>query len=170
MAIQETVPQHLSALQKANRIRLASASLKRQVAGREMTLEEAIHHEAAGSLEVGALLCAIPRVGTTYAEKVCARVPVPSNKRVDEMTLRQKVRLIELMEGRVGQPRRPRTDVELIAWLGGDRGHSLPSKQHLHVPGAPRTLCGRPIPDVPRLIDGAESAGDCGACWRIARW
>lgn len=96
------VPQHLKALRTANRVRLGAAALKRALAAGEITLGEALDDPRAVSLELLALLMAQRRWGIQRARRTVRgaslREPVlhiPENKRVGDMTTRQKARIEE---------------------------------------------------------------------------
>jgi hypothetical protein len=91
-------PQHLQALERANRVRLARADLKRRVAEGELAVADVIlcpPYEAE-KMEVGDLLLSQRRWGWTRARKVIAE-----NKTIGSMTDRQRRALAEKLGRRV---------------------------------------------------------------------
>jgi hypothetical protein len=90
-------PQHLRALERANRVRLARADLKRRVADGELAVADVILSRPweAESMEVADLLLSQRRWGWTRARKVLAAIPIPENKTIGSMTDRQRRALAE---------------------------------------------------------------------------
>ena len=90
-------PQHLQALERANRVRLARASLKRAVAGGERSASEVISDcpWEAESMTLSELLRSQPRWGRTRTRKLLASLGLSENKRLDTLTERQKTLLVE---------------------------------------------------------------------------
>jgi hypothetical protein len=96
-------PQHLQALERANRVRLARADLKRRVAEGELAVADVIlcpPYEAE-KMEVGDLLLSQRRWGWTRARKVLAAIPIAENKTIGSMTDRQRRALAERLGRRV---------------------------------------------------------------------
>ena len=94
-------PQHMRALAQANRVRLARAELKRQVAEREITAAHVILEcpwEAA-SMTVSDLLTSQRRWGSTRCRKLLQAIPMSENKTIGSMTERQRQALARLLEG-----------------------------------------------------------------------
>ena len=94
-------PQHMRALAQANRVRLARAELKRQVADGEINAAHVILEcpwEAA-SMTVSDLLTSQRRWGSTRCRKLLQAVPMSENKTVGSMTERQRLALAGLLEG-----------------------------------------------------------------------
>lgn len=87
-------PQHMVALAEANRVRLAGAVLRREVAAGDLSIAEALVDERAATMTVVRLLAAQSRWGKHRAELLCAQVPVSSTKRVGELTERQRDRIV----------------------------------------------------------------------------
>jgi hypothetical protein len=85
-------PQHLQALQRANRVRLARAELKRRVAAGELSAAEVIARSPweAESMTLAELLTAQRRWGHTRARKFLAAIPVSETKTVGSLTERQR--------------------------------------------------------------------------------
>src|SRR3954451_9681560 len=85
-------PQHLSALQRANAVRLARADLKRRVAEGDSSAAEVILSSPweAESMTVSDLLTSQKRWGSTRCRKFLQCVLIPENKTIGSMTERQR--------------------------------------------------------------------------------
>ena len=92
-------PQHLKALERANRVRLARAELKRRVARGELTAAEVVLTcpWEAESMTVADLLMAQRRWGRTRARTFLSAVQLPETKQLGTMTHRQRVTLAALL-------------------------------------------------------------------------
>lgn len=86
------MPQHLRALDKANRVRLARADLKRRVAAEEIDAAEVLLTRPwqAESMTVSELLMSQRRWGRTRARRLLLSQGVPENKRIETLTERQR--------------------------------------------------------------------------------
>ena len=85
-------PQHLQALERANRVRLARAELKRRVGTGELTAAEVIlacPWEAA-SMPIADLLVSQRRWGRTRCRKFLASLPLSEQKQIGALTARQR--------------------------------------------------------------------------------
>jgi hypothetical protein len=85
-------PQHMQALQRANKVRLARAALKRKVAEGVIPVSDVIltcPWEAA-SMTIAELLGSQRRWGTTRCSKFLAEIGLPETKTVGSMTARQR--------------------------------------------------------------------------------
>ena len=85
-------PQHMQALQRANKVRLARAVLKRKVAEGAIPVSDVIltcPWEAA-SMTIAELLGSQRRWGTTRCSKFLAEIGLPETKTVGSMTTRQR--------------------------------------------------------------------------------
>lgn len=83
--------QHMRALAKANEVRLARASLKRQIAAGDLTVAEVLNDypaEAEG-MTVSELLASQRRWGRTRSRKLLSRLDLTENKRIGTLTERQ---------------------------------------------------------------------------------
>jgi hypothetical protein len=92
-------PQHMQALQRANKVRLARAELKRRVAEGALTVDDVIltcPWEAA-SMTIAELLTSQRRWGTTRVSKFLASIGMPETKTVGSMTERQRSLLAALI-------------------------------------------------------------------------
>ena len=92
-------PQHLRALDNANRIRLGAAAIKRDVrAGRRRVIDlldpESTLPEVIGSLTIMQLLTAQHRWGRTRARRVLNHVEIHEGRRLDALTYRQRRKLV----------------------------------------------------------------------------
>jgi hypothetical protein len=93
--------QALDALLAANAARMGAARVKGALRQGTITLREAIDHPDAGPIAVAALLACQRRWGASRAERLCAGVPVRPNKRVRDLTDRQRAEIVRLAgEGR----------------------------------------------------------------------
>ena len=94
-------PQYMLALERANKVRLARAELKRRVALGEIHVSEVILEcpwEAA-SMAVADLLMSQRRWGQTRCRKFLAQVPMSEKKTVGSMTDRQRRTLAAMLGG-----------------------------------------------------------------------
>ncbi|HEX8067805.1 MAG TPA: hypothetical protein VF520_14900 [Thermoleophilaceae bacterium] len=92
-------PQHLRALQHANRVRLARAELKRKVAAHEVTAAEVVLEcpwEAA-SMEISDLLMSQRRWGRARCRRLLLSLGLPENKQVGTLTARQRQALAAVL-------------------------------------------------------------------------
>jgi hypothetical protein len=87
--------QHLRALERANRVRLARAELKRQVSGEEISASQVILDcpwEAA-SMSISDLLMCQRRWGRARCRRLLVSLGVPENKQIGTLTQRQRAAL-----------------------------------------------------------------------------
>src|SRR5919199_4165061 len=92
-ATPSAAPQHLQALQHANRVRLARAELKRKVAAQETTAAEVVLEcpwEAA-SMEISDLLMSQRRWGRARCRRLLISLGLPENKQIGTLTQRQRL-------------------------------------------------------------------------------
>jgi hypothetical protein len=107
IAMPTAAPQHLRALQHANRVRLARAELKRKVAGQEITAAEVVSEcpwEAA-SMEISDLLMSQRRWGRARCRRLLLSLGVPENKQIGTLTARQRQALAALLSARTSSQR-----------------------------------------------------------------
>lgn len=92
-------PQHMRALQRANEVRLARATLKRRIAQGELAAAEVVLSSPweAESMTIADLLMSQRRWGITRCRKLLQRVPMSENKTVGTMTERQRRALAQLL-------------------------------------------------------------------------
>ena len=104
----DVAPQHLRALEQANRVRLARAELKRRVSLQQASVVDVIVEcpWEAESMEISDLLMSQRRWGHTRCRKLLMQVPVSENKPVGKMTERQRRALAQLLEQPARQAQR----------------------------------------------------------------
>jgi len=109
-------PQHLRALERANRVRLARAELKRRIADGEVSAAAVLLSAPweANSMAVGDVLMSQRRWGSTRCRKFLAMFRISETKSVGSLTERQRIALaaqldahatIERSDARVGAER-----------------------------------------------------------------
>jgi hypothetical protein len=93
--------QHLRALAQANRVRLARAELKRQVAEGETSVAEIVMScpWEAESMTISDLLMSQHRWGRTRCRRFLASIPMSETKAVGTMTDRQRRALAGMLAG-----------------------------------------------------------------------
>lgn len=86
------VPQHLRALQRANKVRLARAEMKRAIARGERDVSDVICRcpWEATSMSVAELLTSQRRWGRTRARKFLIPLRIAENKELEALTERQR--------------------------------------------------------------------------------
>jgi hypothetical protein len=94
-------PQHMRALAQANRVRLARAELKRQVAEGETTVADVVLGcpWEAESMTISDLLMSQHRWGRTRCRRFLASIPMSETKTIGTMTERQRRELAGLLVG-----------------------------------------------------------------------
>lgn len=92
-------PQYMRALERANKVRLARAELKRRVAIGEIEVAEVILEcpWEADSMAVADLLMSQRRWGQTRCRKFLSQIPMSEKKTVGSMTERQRHTLAALL-------------------------------------------------------------------------
>jgi hypothetical protein len=96
------MPQHMQALAHANRVRLARASLKRDVATGNVDAAEIVRQcpWEVESMTVGELLRSQRRWGRTRARKFLFSIAVNENRELARLTSRQRALLAEELEAK----------------------------------------------------------------------
>jgi hypothetical protein len=94
-------PQHMRALEQANRVRLARAELKRRIADGEITAAEVVLTcpWEAESMAIADVLTSQRRWGKTRCRRFLASVPMLETKTIGSMTERQRRALAARLEG-----------------------------------------------------------------------
>lgn len=109
VAVSGTEPQHLRALERANRVRLARAELKRRIVEGELTAAAVIVDcpWEAGSMAVGDLLRTQRSWGRTRCQKFLIGFRIAENKPLESLTERQRGALAGALRGSLppGSPR-----------------------------------------------------------------
>jgi hypothetical protein len=93
-------PQHMRALEMANRVRLARAELKRKVSRCQLTAAEVVVTcpMEAESMTISDLLLSQRRWGRTRCRKFLMSIQMSENKTVGSLTERQRRTLAALLE------------------------------------------------------------------------
>jgi hypothetical protein len=104
--------QHMRALAQANRVRLARAELKRQVAEGETTVGEVVLEcpWEAESMTISDLLMSQHRWGRTRCRRFLSSIPMSETKTIGTMTERQRNALAGMLVGD------PSYSVAELAW------------------------------------------------------
>ena len=99
-------PQRLRALERANEIRLARASLKRQIARGETSAAQVLQDcpDEAASWPIGDLLMSQRRWGVTRCRKFLSRNQIVETKPVGTLTERQRRLLVASLQAPVEVP------------------------------------------------------------------
>ena len=94
-------PQHLQALERANRVRLARAELKRQVAAEEVMAADVVLSRPweADSMSISELLMSQRRWGRARCRRMVVSLGLPENKPLGTLTERQRLGLAERLRG-----------------------------------------------------------------------
>ena len=94
-------PQHMRALEQANRVRLARADLKRQVADGETSVAEVVRTRLweAESMAIAELLTSQHRWGRQRCRRFLAAISMSETKTVGTMTDRQRTELAFRLDG-----------------------------------------------------------------------
>jgi hypothetical protein len=92
-------PQHMRALARANKVRLARAELKRRIAHGEVAVADIVLMSPweAESMTISDLLMSQRRWGSTRCRKLLQTIPMSENKTVGSMTDRQRRILAALL-------------------------------------------------------------------------
>jgi hypothetical protein len=109
-------PQHLRALEHANRVRLARADLKRKIGSGRATVTEVLAEppaEVAG-MSISELLMSQRRWGRARCRRLLLSLNLPENKRIGTLTDRQRVALRLLLAERTPERRRPPSGDQLV--------------------------------------------------------
>ena len=96
-----SAPQHMQALARANRVRLARAELKREVADGDTTVAEIVLAcpWEADSMTIADLLMSQHRWGRTRCRRFLASIPMVETKTIGSMTSRQRNELALRLSG-----------------------------------------------------------------------
>lgn len=96
------IPQHMQALARANRVRLARAELKRSIARGDLDVAEVIREGSweTESMSLAELLTSQRRWGRTRARKFLQGLSLNENKRLGTLTPRQRALLSTTLEAR----------------------------------------------------------------------
>ena len=100
------VPQHMQALARANRVRLARAELKRSIARGDLDVESVIREcpWETESMTLAELLTSQRRWGRTRARKFLQSLSISENKRVGTLTPRQRALIANALAAKTQDP------------------------------------------------------------------
>lgn len=95
-------PQHMQALARANRVRLARAELKRSIGRGDLEVAEVIEDAPweTESMTLAELLTSQRRWGRTRARKLLQTLALNENKRIGTLTPRQRVLLASALSAK----------------------------------------------------------------------
>lgn len=95
-------PQHMQALARANRVRLARAELKRSIGRGDLEVAEVIQDSPweTESMTLAELLTSQRRWGRTRARKLLHTLALSENKRLGTLTPRQRAMLATALSGK----------------------------------------------------------------------
>jgi hypothetical protein len=102
-------PQHLRALEHANRVRLARAELKRRIAAQELSAAEVVlscPHEAYG-MSISDVLMSQRRWGRARCRRLLLSVGLVENKALGTLTQRQRLELASVLVARSSAQTQP---------------------------------------------------------------
>ena len=102
-------PQHMLALERANRVRLARASLKRKIAAGGLDAAEVVLScpWEVESMSVSELLMSQKRWGRTRCRKFLSSIGMSENKTIGSLTERQRLTLSALLTAKARSARAP---------------------------------------------------------------
>jgi hypothetical protein len=103
----DAAPQHLRALEHANKVRLARAELKRKIAEDRITVAEVIAScpWQVESMPISDLLMSQRRWGRARCRRLLVSLGIPENKPISTFTERQRSALVAVLSARTGKPR-----------------------------------------------------------------
>lgn len=115
--IEPAEPQHMRALERANKVRLARAELKRRVASGETSVSEVILRcpWEADSMAIGDLLMSQRRWGQTRCRKFLVQIPMSEQKTIGSMTERQRRTLAAMLTAG------PTAEIPPSPWIAASR-------------------------------------------------
>jgi hypothetical protein len=101
----DAAPQHLRALEHANRVRLARAELKRKVALQQTSVVEVILDcpWQAESMSISDLLMSQRRWGRARCRRLLVSLGIPENKQIGTFTERQRSALVAGLSARYSE-------------------------------------------------------------------
>ena len=99
-------PQHLRALEQANRVRLARAELKRRIAAQELSAADVIMMcpEEARGMSLSDVLMSQRRWGRARCRRLLLSLHLPENKQLGTLTQRQKLALAAVITAKTPTP------------------------------------------------------------------
>jgi hypothetical protein len=112
--------QHMQALARANRVRLARAELKRQVADGELSVADVVLTcpWEAESMAIADLLMSQHRWGRTRCRRFLASIPMSETKTIGSMTDRQRHALAARLGGETADAALDPFALSSLSWAG----------------------------------------------------
>lgn len=109
-------PQHLRALEHANRVRLARAELKRRIASGDVGVPDVVLESRweAQSMELSELLMSQKRWGRERCRRLLLPLGLPENKQLGTLTERQRAALAAMLAAPASE-RRAYADAQPLA-------------------------------------------------------
>lgn len=106
-AVPAAVPQHMHALERANRVRLARAALKRSVGAGNIEAAEVLRScpWEVETMSVSELLRSQERWGRTRTRKFLVPLALNENREVGRLTLRQREMIARALEAKLSTRR-----------------------------------------------------------------
>src|SRR4051812_12103037 len=98
----DPLPQHLSALGRANTVRLGRARVKGDLKNFKVRFTWAVDHEYTQTMTAFDLLCALPRSGPVYARKVLRKMDATEATIVGKLSQRQRQIMVSMVDTRYG--------------------------------------------------------------------
>jgi hypothetical protein len=100
-------PQHLRALEHANKVRLARAELKRRIAAGDVQVPDVVLESPweAQSMELSELLMSQKRWGRERCRRLLLALGIPENKQIGTLTERQRDALAAMLAARPAERR-----------------------------------------------------------------
>jgi hypothetical protein len=98
-----SAPQHMRALDRANRVRLARAELKREIADGSRSVAHVVVESPweSESMTIADLLMSQHRWGRTRCRRFLAAIPMSETKTIGSMTDRQRGQLAARLRGEI---------------------------------------------------------------------
>lgn len=106
---ERTHEQRMSALERANHVRLANAELKRQIAKGKVDWKDVLRapSDEAKSMQIAHLMMAVPRFGDARVDHVLKRTTIPPTKPIGKLTASQVEQVIGAASGTVDAKQHP---------------------------------------------------------------
>jgi hypothetical protein len=103
-AASDVAPQHLTALRRANEVRLARAELKRSICAQELSAAQVVLEcpWEADSMEISDILMSQRRWGRARCRRLLLSLGMPENKQLGTLTQRQRFELAGVLSRKIG--------------------------------------------------------------------
>ena len=109
-------PQHLRALERANRVRLARADLKRRIGAGEVSVADVVANPPwhVDQMAISELLMSQRRWGRARCRRLLLSLGVPENKKIGTLTERQRMALTALLRAKRPSPQSTAASAPLL--------------------------------------------------------